>query len=84
MANIEIQREQQQTEGIWQPKWLGLKGAWVCERRTRDDYGALTIETWGATLRAPDGTKRFSAAHYPLEKHARLQCDNLNAEQANG
>lgn len=79
----ELRAEQPQTEGVWQPKWLGPKGAWVCERVTRDGQGRLGIETWGANMRAPDGTVRFSAGHFPLRERAAEMCEGLNGE-ANG
>lgn len=83
MANPAIFSQAPQALDIWQPKQLA-DGAWVCQRAAKDSQGRAGIETWGATLRAPDGTQRFSAAHFSLHLNAAAICETLNAEQADG
>lgn len=76
-------------DGIWRPKFIQDRQAWVCQRYTTPEDAAhalrqMTLETFGALLNRPDGT-RFSPLFVFRKEDADAQCERLNSEGgANG
>ena len=82
-AAIEAPAPAPVADGIWRPKFLEERQAFICHRFFRaGDRGTevweQTIgETYGARLQAPEGS-RFSALYIFGEADAQAQCDRLN------
>ena len=85
MNKAEIIRQETKADGLFRPRYLGERDAWICERYRKaenKEYGshatpAIVVETWGARLDGPKG-QRFSPLFIFNEADAQKQCDMLN------
>ena len=76
MNKAEIIRQETKADGLFRPRYLGERDAWICERY-RAEGPKLMVETWGARLDGPKG-QRFSPLFIFNEADAQKQCDMLN------